>query len=161
VTWRAKAGKRYAIQVGGFQNETGPIELHLKRVTPPANDDFGSSTRIATLPASLGAGNRAATNQIGEPASSCSDDIGLDQSRWYRFTPSTDADLQATVNAGPGSPGYVAVWTGDSLATLVEVGCQEQDPLTFTPTPGTTYRFQVAMVGGHSGPMVFHLSLAP
>ena len=123
VTWHAKAGTRYGIQVGGFQNQTGPIELHLKRVTPARNDDFGSSKVITTLPASLDAANRDATNQIGEPASECGGDIGLDQTRWYQFTPSTADDLQAEATAGPGAPGYVAIWTGSSLATLVKVDC--------------------------------------
>ena len=161
VTWRVFRGVRYLIQVGGYQNQTGVIHLHIQRVQRPANDDFASATEIGSLPASLIAGNRNATHQQAEPRSVCADLLGLDQSRWYSYTATSTASLKAeAIRSDPGGLPYVAAYTGNSLSTLTEVGCSGGE-LDITPVNGTTYYFQVAGFADISGPMTFNLDFGP
>jgi hypothetical protein len=163
LTWPVRHGVQYFIQVGGYQNQTGDLHLHVQRVGRPANDDFANATQIGSLPASLQAGNRNATHQQGEPRSACADLLGLDQSRWYAYTATSSASLKVEVIRGdPGMLPYVAVYTGNSLGTLTEVGCAgAETELDLSPTNGTTYFFQVAGFADISGPMTFNLDFGP
>ena len=152
MTWRARQGKHYFIQVGGYRNQTGVIPFTVRKVGRAVNNDYATAKEIGSLPVSIGAGNRNATHRQGEPKSACTDTFGLDQTRWYSFTALSVNDLQAEAHGDLGTFPYIAVYTGNSLATLSEVDCIQSDvnPVVFTPTTGTTYYFQVGGFAGSS-----------
>jgi len=162
VTWNAHKGTHYFIQAGGFLAQSGHLELSVQTITRPPNDDFSTARSIASLPATVDAGNRVATHQPAEPTSTCAGDLGVDQTRWYMYTASSNDDLRVAVTGGPGTAAYVAVYTGASITSLTELGCVEaDDPRTFDQvTNGTTYYFQAAGTDGNSGPSSFSLSFA-
>jgi hypothetical protein len=161
VTWNAHKGTHYFIQVGGFLAQSGDVELSVSTITRPANDDFSAAMTIASLPASLETGNRAATHQQAEPAPNCGGDVGVDQTRWYKYTATSDNDLRVEVTGGPGTAAYVVVYTGASISTLTELGCvQADEPQTFDHViNGTTYYFQAAGTDGNSGPSSLSIDL--
>jgi hypothetical protein len=127
----------------------------------PPNDDFAAARTIASLPATLDAGNRSATHEQAEPVSACGGDLGVDQTRWYQYTATSADNLRVAVTGGPGTAAYVAVYTGASISSLTELGCVEpSEPVTFDDiTLGTTYFFQAAGTDGNSGPSSFSLSI--
>ncbi len=86
-TFRATAGTTYYIQVGAYNpSGTGTLQLTLSQVPPPPNDDFANATPIGSLPFSDTVDLTAATTQPSEPAPSC---VGLENTAWYAFTPTT------------------------------------------------------------------------
>jgi len=128
-----------------------------------ANDDFENAEPFAVLPFGTVVSTVGASRQTGEPVSTC-DTIG--QSIWYSYTPTVTAALEIDL-ADSTFDTMVAVWSGDSLATLTEVGCNDDAPealqsylLTDTLTAGTTYYIQVGGYGGKSGQVDINVSIA-
>jgi PKD repeat protein len=158
--FRATAGTTYYIQVGAYNpSGTGTLQLTLSQVPAPANDDFADATPIGSLPFSDTVDLSVATTQPGEPSPSC---IGLQNTAWYAFTPTTTQSVTArTDQSGTG----LGVYTGTSLADLTEVGCRarpEFEVVTFRAQANTTYYFQVgAWCCEGFGSVTFHLEVAP
>ncbi len=126
---------------------------------PPPNDDFANATVIGALPFTDIADTSGATREPDEPTAPC-DFAPLGGTVWYAFTPSHSEEISAS--ADPAVPNMVAAYTGNSLASLTEVGCRSFGGLlTFQANAGTTYFFQVAGLTGFSGPLQFNLSLTP
>ncbi len=142
---------------GGFG---GTMVLTVDEVQPPPNDKFVDATAISALPFTDFQDTTLASIEPGEPTPSCSYG-GLSGSIWYAFTPSQGGSITASL------PNYwfstvMAVYTGNSLNNLAEVGCSNWgSPLTFSPAMGTTYYFQVGGMYGDSGQVQFHLELTP
>jgi PKD repeat protein len=155
-TYHATAGTTYYIQVGGYFS-SGTLHLTLSFLPPPPNDDFADATPITSLPLTDTVDLSAATTQPGEPSPSC---IGLQNTAWYAFTPTTTESVSANTNRyGAG----LAVYTGTSLANLTEVGCNYAgQPLLFRAQENTTYYVQVGgwCCDGFS-PVTIHLEVAP
>ena len=97
----------------------------------------------------------AASRQAGEPPSPCGS--GQGGTAWYAFTPTETASITADVPYN----GILTAYTGSSVGSLDEVGCQGwYGHVTFRATAGQTYYFQVARVYGQD-PVQFTLELAP
>jgi len=138
-TFRATAGTTYYIQVGPYTpSGTGTLQLTLSFLPAPPNDDFANATPITSLPLTDTVGLEAATTQPGEPSPSC---VGLQNTAWYAFTPTTTESVSANTDRyGAG----LGVYTGTSLANLTEVGCNYAgQPLLFRAQENTTYYVQV------------------
>ncbi len=127
---------------------------------PPPNDDFGDATEITTLPFSDTVDTTGATREPEEPVAPC--DFGpLSGTVWYAFTPPESESISASAN-GSFFSAMVAVYTGNSLASLTELGCQPFGGLlTLDASVGTTYYFQVAGLFGQGGPLQFQLTVPP
>lgn len=160
ISWRAIAGTTYWLQVAGYDNETGPIDLTVQQVSPRPNDQRGQATVITSLPFNQVFSNRNATPQSGESIT-CGSDTQFIQSVWYRYTAPSTAGLMATTDGEDGTNAILAVFTGSTFATEDEIGCVVQTTLNFTPEAGETYWFLVGGSDGRSGPMEFALDTQP
>lgn len=159
VAWRAQAGVRYYIQVGGYYGENGPLKVEIKLGKPPANDNFakaqtiqadGALHRIETT--------RDATMQLtaNEPDP---DTCSLGGTVWYRFVAPHDGEFKLDTH-GTEFGTALAVYTGASLGSLSPVAhvCGGSDEIVFQGTNGTTYWLQIGGRYGDSGPLHVHLS---
>lgn len=129
---------------------------------PPANDDFANASAITALPFSSTVDLTTASSQGGEPAPSCALPFGgATNPVWYAFTPAVTQSISARiVNAEISS--VVAAYSGNSVASLTEVGCSVfGGNATFRAQAGTTYYFQVGGVFGQSGVVEFQLDVTP
>jgi hypothetical protein len=102
----------------------------------------------------------------GEPDPS---PYGSGHSVWYRYTAATnDAVTLSVVDcaAAAGSLSQLAIYTGDSLASLNDVGeiapaCGYRSQVTLFPKAGTTYRIAVRGSGHTSDAFTLRLALVP
>ena len=139
-----KAGQSYAFVLG--QDADGPPwfsgTLTVTVVPPPVNDDFANAAAFGdgdSVQVLLGT-ILAASRQSGEPVASCDPDHGTTSSTmWYRFT--VPAQSSATVFTQIG--GVAAIYSGDALGSLSEVGCTPDQATTFDVGPGT-YSIQLS-----------------
>ncbi|MEO6351255.1 MAG: hypothetical protein ABIP53_11445 [Candidatus Limnocylindrales bacterium] len=157
MTFKAVPGRQYDIAIGGYYGQNGQLQLSIKTVTPPANDDWVNAQPMGSLPATKSTTTRNATFQGAEPTS-C---LGTAQTVWYKFTPASNAALFVHATSSVGTNPHVGVFTGSSLSGLSQVACQGSEAVTFTPSSGTTYWFQVGAPNGPSGPVTLDLTLAP
>jgi PKD repeat protein len=143
ITFPATAGTTYYFMVT-VSLASGPLrglQFHVNQLPPPGNDDFANATPIGSLPFSDQVDLTVATTQPSEPSPSC---VGLQNTAWYGFTPTTTQSLSASVPETYGAG--LGVYTGTSLANLTEVGCAQysySQPLVFQAQANTTYYFQV------------------
>jgi hypothetical protein len=165
VTWHAVAGTTYWIQAGGYDNETGSIDLHVQRVSAPANDDRANANAIPNVdvaPFDVHASTRNATPQPAETINSAcatTDEVFFPQSVWYRYTaPNTDP-VRFTISGGDSFGAVLSLSTGGSFATQHGVACSNAGHLVLEPAAGSTYYLQVAGVAGGSGN--YRLLVAP
>ena len=124
---------------------------------PPPNDDFANSAMVPNLPFTDSESTRFASVEPGEPAP-CA---GISQTVWYSFTPNTDVFLTADT-FGSDFDTALAVYTGDSLETLMNIDCNDdtaslQAEIQFSASAGTTYHFQVGGFIGDAGSLAFNL----
>jgi hypothetical protein len=119
----------------------------LSILAPPANDDFADAVVLGGGFAESQGYNIGAFYEPGEPVH-CG--VGGDQSVWWRWT--APGSGNASVNtAGSSYDTVIAVYTGDSVGALVEVGCNDDETypvlrtskLTFPAIAGTTYHIAV------------------
>jgi hypothetical protein len=101
----------------------------------------------------------AASREAGEPTASC-ESSPLSGTVWYAYTPATGGSISASIINAAFST-LLAAYTGDSLASLTEIGCRTYGGLTFHADAGTTYYFQAAGLSGQGGSLTFHLETAP
>jgi PKD domain len=131
---------------------------------PPANDDFANATIISTIPFDDTVDSTDATVEAGEPTSSCSYWGWKNTSVWYIFTPVTVGTYSASISTADFTP-VVTVFTGNSLTSLTEVGCQPYvgNQVLFHANAGTTYYFQMSNLypWETGGTMQFHLEEVP
>jgi chitodextrinase len=155
----ADAGITYYLQAGdaGISGAGGPLRVNLQEVPSPPNDDFADATIISSQPfVSDLVDTSAATREADEPVASCSAGLDPDRTVWYSFTPSESGSVSARIDNPSTAAG---AFTGDSLASLTEVGCSHfGDPLTFRAEAATTYYLQVSTLFGFLG-QTLHLSL--
>ena len=126
------------------------------------NDDFANAWAITSLPFVGEQSTAAATLETGEPQP-CA---GIGNTVWYSFTPSTDVQLQIANTGGSNYDTVLAVYTGNTLGTLVNIGCDDDgglgviSTLSFTASAGVTYYFQAGGFSGDNGDLVFNLGSA-
>ncbi len=153
LTFETTAGTTYRIAVDGWGGETGNIDLELGPPPPPANDDFPGE-----MPDGFGENlgtNVGATKQAGE-ADHAGNSGGA--SVWWSWM----AGSSGTVTFDTCTSDFntlLAVYTGDSVGSLVEVASNDdacgtggtRSRVTFEATAGTTYRLAVDGYGGAQG----------
>jgi len=159
VTFLAQAGVTYYFQAGNLSwYSPGMLQFHLQKIPPPSNDNWVNAKLISTLAFDDDVDTEAATQEEREPSPSCGYPYSLG-TIWYAFTPQETRLVSAYVSGAWES--LLAVYTGNSVPTLTEIGCRRYgELLTFRANAGTTYYFQVARFGG--GPWLhFHLEVTP
>jgi PKD repeat protein len=143
-TFHLLADTTYYIQAGSAFSGGGTLQLTVRQIPPPPNDDFANATAIspAALPFSDTQIATAATTEPGEPTPTCSARQPLPNSWWYSFTPTSAGSFTASSTGGAA---VIAAYTGSSLANLSQVGCAFGfQVMTFRASPGTTYHLQVS-----------------
>jgi len=159
LTFTVQAGTTYYLQAGDVFTGGGILEVNLQEILPPPNDDFTDATVIGGLPFTDRVDTTAASFESGEPTPSCFN--AQNGTVWYAFTPAASGSVSASAG-GSFFPAVVAAYTGNSLASLTEVGCRLfSDVLTLDASAGATYFFQVAGIFGESGPLQFQLDVTP
>jgi probable HAF family extracellular repeat protein len=160
----AEAGQTYYLQVGSVFGEVGTIQINLEQFPTPSNDNFDKATVIPSpLPFDDTFDVSFAGAQTGEPRPSCAD-FGVNGTVWYAFTPTQSGSLSAKLSAPFFSYTLLAVYSGNSLASLTELGCSSPygATLTFHVDAGTTYYFQAGNYISNQGASIqFHLDVAP
>ena len=163
VAFDASAGVTYYFQV----TEVTPSAAYVFSLHgPPAkgNDDFAGGVAVSSpLPYNNTSDTWLATLEAGEPQPCAS----IAHTIWYSYTPSSDGILAAGVEgAAPNetTDTALAVYTGASLGTLTNVGCDNNagvgvgSRVAFAATGGVTYYFQVGTALEDRGNVVFKLS---
>jgi hypothetical protein len=148
VFFTATAGTTYRIAVDGWSGDTGEegnIVLNWKLSPGPVNDFFSAARVITGAGGSVDATNAAATKEVGEPDHA--GDAG-GASVWYEWT--APGNGSASFAAEGSYSGIVAVYTGGSLATLVEVA-SGLGVVGFPATQGVVYKIAIDGEGGDVG----------
>ena len=130
------------------------ISTNSPPVIRPANDNFASGTAVVGASWARSGSTTNATAELGEP-SHAGQAPGL--SVWYTWTPSSSG-LATVSTAGSSFDTVLAVYTGNSLGTLVSVASND-DPASggtaattsFQAVAGTVYRIVVDGKGGAYG----------
>jgi len=159
-----QAGTTYYLQTGpSVTGYTGQHSIALDFTLPPSNDDFENAQPVDALPFSFNGDNSAATSQNGEPAASCAN-YGSQHTVWFSYTP-TESHYVTAQMLNESYYAYVAVYTGDTLATLVEEHCTDSYqyiPLSLNAEAGETYYFQFgSMDNWNYGTYTFALFYPP
>ena len=163
ITFSAQAGTTYYIQAGNiYYGSGGNLHLNLQQIPPPANDNFDNATVIPALPFDDTVDTVASSIEPGEPTASCAFN-GSSSTVWYAFTSPITGSVSASSPIISFTP-VVAAYTGNSLASLTEVGCRQYgNLLTLHVETGTTYYFQAGSFypWASGGLMQFHLEVTP
>jgi hypothetical protein len=155
VTWQAKAGKTYYLLLAGNPGLDDELILRVRKATPPANDAFASARVLTVGGSHVSMETRSATLEQGEAIPSfCG--LAASATVWFRFA-ATDA--LTTVDVGGSDYGVVLVSrTGGTLAGSTITDCVSEEGFpswdgryVLATEPGTTYRLQIAGLGGDTG----------
>jgi hypothetical protein len=147
----AHAGETYLVQVERFPSEDagpalldfGRLAFHLEAASPPANDDFAAAQAIDILPFAALADTVAAGVELSEPDVSCRGQGHPANSVWYRYAPSADGYILASVIESDFGL-TLGAYRGTSQATLQQVACSRRGQLAFHARAGETYYLQAA-----------------
>jgi len=155
ITFNAQAGTTYYIQAGKFESGAGTLSLNLQEIPPPTNNNFSNTEVIGLpLPFNVSADTSAATIEANEPMPSCGNN-SFGKTVWYAFTPTDSGSFSAHIFNFSFTP-ILAAYTGNSLASLTEVGCRAFGGLlTFHANAGTTYYIQAGGFFGDGSPFQF------
>ena len=155
-------GATYYFQAGTDYSTNNSLFVGFQFYPAPANDDFADAEKVATLPFNGGETNiQAASVETGEPTPSCADPYSgtLNKTIWYSYTPTQNGSITARSDGS----NVVAVYTGDSLTSLTEVGCRQHGfPLTIHMNSGTKYYYQAGTLSSYGvGFLHFYLEVTP
>jgi hypothetical protein len=132
------AGQTYYVQAGSMWSGGGNLQLNVQLIPSPPNDDWANARVITGLPFDDSLDARGATREAGEPTSSCAMGYNPGGTTWYAFTPQETRSISANANAS--NFPVLAIYTGSSLTSLIEIGCRPAwNTLTFSAIAGTTY----------------------
>jgi hypothetical protein len=162
LIFMANAGTTYYFAIdGSSQNGTqaadeGLVNVDLKVLDPPANDNFSNAVNLGSSPnVSVSGDNIEATKESGEPYAYIDsndpeyDDIG-GSSVWYRWTaPTSDRYMVELCDSNFDT--LLAIFTGSTLNGLTRIansatGCNQTDRQALqviNATAGTTYQIMV------------------
>lgn len=130
-------------------------------VPVPGNDTFARAQAVS-LPATVTGDNTTASTEPGEPTG-CEYFTSSNWTVWYRVSPASTGVLVATTE-GSSFSAIISLYTGSSLSTLAQVGCEgpgHVPALRETVVAGRTYFLQLSGTYGDRGPFKLALSLAP
>lgn len=161
LTFKAPAGQRHYIRVSA-ENQLGEsLHFNLKRVTPPANDNYLHATRISSLPYETNADNTNASSQTNEPRDGTGCGGVQRATRWYRYTSPIDQTIWANTFVPVDFDTTLGVYTGSKIVNANEIVCNDDQwilgestyasGVTFKAEAGRTYRFQVGGYEGETG----------
>ncbi len=160
IAFRGVGGTRYYFRVASDTiGEARSIDLHVRSVQAPNNDNYKAATRIASLPYNTNADIINATSAPNELRfNNCA---SARATRWYKYTPSVDMVIWANTFVPVDFDSTLQVFTGAKPANASFVICNDDQwvqgsntvasGVTFKANAGTTYRFQVAGYSGESG----------
>jgi hypothetical protein len=148
LTVPAVRGVKYALSVGGSGGATGDFRLTWREVEEPANDNFANALRINGLEGTTDQTNANATVEPGEPAHAGGPGGA---SVWFRWTATKSGRIGFDTYGSRFLDTQLAVYTGNSLRSLIEVASNDDAPgillphsrLQFDAVAGTTYRIAV------------------
>jgi PKD repeat protein len=159
-----QAGATYYIQTGSVNNSGFHLQLQVKQLQGPANDNFVNAASVGGLPftdhgvhignASVEPGENTFPNGAFTP---------LNSTVWYAITPQTSETLTASIFLFCCTGPIIAVYSGNSLGSLTQVAGASFQPVSFRANAGTTYYVQagIPFVGCCDVTMDFSLNLAP
>ena len=160
VQFDAIAGTNYFLQAGGFEGDSGALEISVTVAPPPpSNDDFAAATLIDTLPFTDTVSTLSATTESGE-ADDCGFSVG--GTVWYAFTPLSDETFVADT-FGSEYDTVLAVFeeSQEELLACNDDSGGLQSRLIFDATADTTYYIQAGGLVGDAGSLTFNLDVAP
>lgn len=137
VTFKANAGVTYYLQAGDQWSSGGDLQLSVREVVPPPNDDFASSLHVTGFPFDDRVEIANATIEDGEPAG-CQYGYPYQKSIWYSFTAASRGAVSFTAG-GLGDIELSAYTSTGGLSGLAALQCRYQSTLTFPVEPGETY----------------------
>jgi len=160
VTFPCTAGSVYAVQIGGYNANSGPGAFTLYTVAGgPANDDCSSAISISgSGPFTFDTTGATTSAQQSGSCGTAGQDI------WYAWTaPSSGVatlvlcgssyDTLAAVYAGAGCPAGGTAWCNDD-------SCGPQSQVSFPCSAGSIYTLQIGGYTASSGPGIFTLNVA-
>lgn len=159
VTFAADSRTTYYIAVDGYNAAAGDITLNWK-IGQPANDAFSDAGDIPPDVVQIGSSNAGASKEPNEP-----DHAGNPggASVWWRWTaPASGQAMFNTFNSNIDGA-MLAIYTGDSVGTLTEVGYGEflGDQAIFSAQSGTTYYVAVDGYNGAMGDITLNVNSQP
>jgi hypothetical protein len=89
----------------------------------------------------------------------------MGKSVWFKWTPGVSRTGVLTQTVGSSFDTVLAIYTGSSLETLTQVGCNNnravdnKSRIKFNAVAGTTYYFQAGGFNGASGSLKFTVKL--
>jgi len=131
-------------------------------LTLPAADNFANRGPILNLLNLVSYSNRGATSEPGEPLHA---GVPGGKSVWFTWTPLVSGTVTFST-AGSSFDTLLAVYTGNSLATLSEVASDDDSAgfytstVTFNAVAGTAYQIAVDGAYGAEGTIVLSSSFA-
>jgi hypothetical protein len=144
ISFIVQGGQTYYFMVGTQAFAGGDLNFNVRRIPPPANDDFDDAIQITGLPFSdSNRDTRAATTAADDP-----DCFGREATVWYRFTPDQDARVEIST-AGSNYSTSLSAYTGER-GSLTQVGCTTTaipgplPVLRLDVSAGVTYHIMVA-----------------
>ena len=151
----ATAGTTYYIAGQGFSTDgttqtaaVVALALDLDLGNAPVNDDFANATDIPSIPAFFTGTTANATVEASEPDHTVNEFGSIaSNSAWYRWTPTTEQTLAATITAASYDQ-VVAAYRGENLTDLIEVDASDdfisgRERITIRGIPGETYTIAI------------------
>jgi PKD domain-containing protein len=156
----AEATKTYYLQVGGNYDAFGTIQINLRQIFPPPNDNFDHADSIPSVPFSATIDKISdATTEFGEQQW-C---VFMDRTVWYSFTPTQTVIVRANTQGSAINNNmniYQSLSPGIGGLRIMDcVGTNES--FTFLAEAGQTYAFQVGAADGQIGNIQINLEQIP
>jgi subtilisin family serine protease/outer membrane protein assembly factor BamB len=151
----------------GYCETSGRLNLAtaiVSTVNRPFNDDFATRAPLSGSTLSVRSCNTLGTTEAGEPAHAGSTGYA---SLWYDWTPTSSS--QVTIDTiGSEMDTLLAVYTGDSLASLVSVAANDNlssnslsSRVSFAAVAGTSYKIAVASKANTTGLILLNVGGVP
>lgn len=164
VRFEAAAGTAYQIAVDGYAGSTGPVALSVEQtpVAGPPNDLFADRVPLTGAAVAATGASHGAGAEPGEPAHA---GYPARRSVWWTWT--APAAGQATIDTiGSDFDTLLAVYTGSTLQTLVEVASDDQSGgantsrVVFGVAAGAVFQIAVDGWSGQTGAVQLHIALS-
>jgi hypothetical protein len=145
VGFLAVAGTTYWIVVDGFEHAQGSVELRLRGLTPPPNDDFSAARDLGNRSTASASGtNLDASIEPREPNHAGAQAL---TSVWYRWTAPASRNMQIDT-CGSDFDTELAVYVRPTLGSLFAIAgnddaCRTQSRVRFEVRAGTTYSIAI------------------
>jgi hypothetical protein len=150
----AEAGQTYFLQAGNAFGEVGTIQVNMKQLFPPVNDNFADAATIDSLPFTTTVDVSGAGIEAGEPQA-CNN---MDKTAWYRFTPTQTMTVRLDTQGTTISNDISIYKSGASgLSDLQFLMCASSLSGAFQAEVGQTYYLQVGTFPGWAGTIQVNL----